>query len=211
MANDLIITGAKIHILAPYIDPAKCALYGSALEASRAMGELNTGLRVSHFMAQCAHETWGFRHLTESLFYTDATHLLHTFPHEIKSMADAAKLIAQGPGAIANRVYADRMGNGDEESGDGYKYRGRGFIGLTGKYEYRHVGQMIGMDLVDHPELLEDPVQAALAAAKYWLAEGCNSPADEDNCAGVTGKINPAMEGLADRQAWLVNCKKLWL
>ena len=202
------ITGSQINQLAPWVDPAKAALYGEALTS--AMGDINTPLRVRHFMAQCASETWGFRHLVESMFYTDAIHLLNTFPHKVASMFDARALIEKGPQAIANRVYADILGNGDEASGDGWKYRGRGFLQITGRYNYKQTAKQIGMDIANNPEMLENPVWAAQAAAKFWDYHSCNVWADEDDIQSVTARINPALAGLDDRRNWLMKCQKVW-
>jgi putative chitinase len=205
-----LIVGAQIHILAPYLDASTCAVYAAAMEQARVDGELNDNLRIRHFLAQCATETGGFRALEENLFYHDPAHLRAVFPHEISTVEDAAELIRSGRAAIANRVYGGRLGNGPEASGDGWKYRGRGFIQLTGRANYHSVGEDIGMDIESSPDLLDEPVVAAEAAAKYWVWRGCNIYADKDDVTGVRKLINPALEGLAEARTWLVKCEQIW-
>lgn len=204
------INGAQIKILSPYIKADRAEAVAKAISGCLEDGNINTPRRLAHFVAQCAQESWGFMHLTESLFYKDAVRLLHIFPSRIHSVTDARELIAAGPVAIANRVYAKKIGNGDEASGDGYKFRGRGFLQITGRYNYKTIGRQIGMDLEHHPEMLEDPNTAAIAAAKYWDFHACNHFADEDDLEAVTARINPALEGIDSRRAWLVKCEKIW-
>ncbi|CAB4122824.1 COG3179 Predicted chitinase [uncultured Caudovirales phage] len=203
------ITGANIKQLAPWIDPARGAILGQALTEN--LGDINTPLRVRHFVAQVATETWGFRKLVESMFYSDPVHLMNVFPREIHSISDARELIQEGQEAIANRVYASRLGNGDETSGDGWKYRGRGFIQLTGKYNYKQVGKQIAMDLVNKPEILELPDLAAEAAVRFWDFHSCNVYADDDDVEAVTARINPSLQGLDDRRNWLMKASKIWV
>jgi len=204
------INGVQIKILSPYIKPEKADVVAKAIASCLEDGKINTPKRLAHFVAQCAQETWGFLHLTEVLFYKDAVHLLNTFPSRIHNVPDARALIAAGPVAIGNRVYAGKIGNGDEASGDGYKFRGRGFLQITGRYNYKTIGRQIGMDLEHHPEMLEDPIIAAKAAAKYWDFHACNHFADEDDLEAVTARINPALEGIDGRRAWLVKCEQIW-
>ena len=206
----LQVTGDQLKTLAPYLDPAKCAILAEAITEALPEGNINTPRRLAHFMAQCAHETWGFKHLVESLFYTDAVHLLHTFPGHIVSLSDAKDLIQKGPEAIGNRIYANVLGNGDEDSGDGWRYRGRGFIQLTGKYNYKTVGRQTGAPLDRKPEILEDPKQAAISAAKFWDFHACNEHADSDDITSITHRINPSLDGFDDRRNWYMKTSKIW-
>jgi putative chitinase len=183
--------------------------YSSALDKCLAAGEINTPLRVAHFMAQAHTETGGLRRLVENLSYTSADRLDAMFS-AVHDHADAARLIAAGPEATANRVYASRYGNGDEASGDGWRYRGRGGLQLTFRDNYRTVGHAIGMDLEGHPELLEQPETAFLASAKYWAWKSINAFADRDDVVGVTRLINPALAGLDDRKVNLTRAKAIW-
>ncbi|MGP5481154.1 glycoside hydrolase family 19 protein, partial [Pseudomonas helleri] len=103
------------------------------------------------------------------------------------------------PEQIANNVYAGRMGN--SAPGDGWKYRGRGLIQLTGKTNYRRCGEALGLDLLTQPELLEKPQHACMAAAWFWGSNGLNSLADKGDIETITQRINGGLTGLADRQA----------
>lgn len=162
--------------------------------------EINTPGRESAFLAQTAHESGGFTQLSEDLDYS-AQGLLQTFPRYFTPQECAD--FARNPERIANRVYANRMGNGDEDSGEGYVFRGRGLIQITGLDNYRLCGQALGVDLVSNPELLVQPTYAALSAAWFWSSNGCNELADAGNFAGITRRINGGLRGQDDRLAWL--------
>ncbi|MBR9835470.1 MAG: glycoside hydrolase family 19 protein, partial [Alphaproteobacteria bacterium] len=110
-----------------------------------------------------------------------------------------------------NRVYADRMGNGSEESGDGYRYRGRGFIQLTGKDNYQKIGDRIGLDLVSNPDKVSQDVEIALrVAADFWDSRNLNKYADKDDIRAVTRRINGGYNGLEDRQKLLARARAIW-
>ena len=206
----LQITGYQLRSLAPYLDGTVAAQYAEALEAAREEGDLSTPTRIAMFMAECAEETNGFRRLEESLSYTNPQHLLAVFPKEVGNILDAEALVEKGAEAIGNRVYANRYGNGDEASGDGFRYRGRGFIQLTFKDNYKVVGDAVKMAIVTHPDLLSQPGPAAQVAASFWKSRGCNACADRNDFIGVTKLINPSLQGLADRQAWLNKTARIW-
>jgi putative chitinase len=167
-----------------------------------AMGlyEIDTPTREAYFLAQVAHESDGFRHLVENLNYSPAG-LLSTFPTHFT--AKEAVDYAHDPERIANRAYANRLGNGDEASGDGFLFRGRGLLMLTGRGSYRRAGGGIGVNLEPNPDLLLDPLHAALSAAWYWQRTGCNEFADAHNFEAITRKINGGLIGQAQRLAWL--------
>ena len=162
--------------------------------------EITTTAREAHFLAQVAHESGGFVHLVENLNYSPAV-LLSVFGKYFTP--EEAVEFAHDQEAIANRVYANRLGNGDEASGDGWTYRGRGLIQLTGKANVVRCGQAIGMNLTDAPELLETPVYAALSAAWFWAVKGCSELADRGDFLGITHRINGGEHGLSDRAQWL--------
>lgn len=198
------ITPERLRALAPRLTPAQSEAHADALEAARATGGLTTPARVRHFIAQVAHETGGFRALVENLNYRDPVQLDRLFS-KVAGLADARALIAKGPQAIANRVYAGRLGNGAEATGDGWTFRGRGYLQITGRDNYRRQG----LELT--PERLEIPAHAAMAAATYWHANGINRYADVDDTAGVTRLVNgPGMAGLDDRTAWVGRARKIW-
>jgi len=160
--------------------------------------EINTPYRIAGFLSQAAHESGGFKFVVENLNYSPAA--LRSvfgkyFPDEI-----TANAYARNPEKIANKVYANRMGNGDEASGEGFKYRGRGLIQLTGKDNYAACGNALGMDFINNPVLLEHPEAAALSAGWFWSTRHLNTYADEKDVIGMTKRVNGGTNGLDDRQ-----------
>lgn len=167
------------------------------LEAARRFG-FEAPVRMAMWIAQCAHESQGFTRLEENLNYSAAA-LRKTWPARFPSDA-IARRYARQPDRIANYVYANRMGNGDEKSGDGWSYRGRGLIQITGKANYRECSQVFGVDLIDQPELLATPRHAALSAGWFWHSRGLNQLADAGDFELVTERINGGLHGYADRK-----------
>lgn len=151
------------------------------------------------FLAQTSVESSGFTRLRENLRYTRPERLMAVFPRLVKDAADAAALVHGGPEAIANRVYA-RKDLGNVEPGDGWRYIGRGYIQITGRYNYAAAGKSLGLDLVGHPELLEQPGPAARASVWYWLTFVPRHAAQLGDARRVTLKINAAGEKLAERR-----------
>ena len=162
--------------------------------------QINTPLRLAHFLAQCGHESGGFRATQENLNYS-AKGLNGIFKKYFPTEASAVEY-ARKPQKIANKVYANRMGNGTEASGDGYKFRGRGYIQLTGKSNYTLFGKAIGEDICANPDLVSSKY-ALLSAAWFWSKNGLNTIADggsEDSVVtSVTKRVNGGTNGLADR------------
>jgi len=159
-------------------------------------------LRLAHFLAQAAHESGNFKFLKENLNYS-ADSLLKVFPKYFKDKATADKY-ARKPEMIANRVYASRMGNGDEASGDGYKFRGRGYIQLTGKDNYKAFSNFIGEDCVAKPDLVSDKyplVSAAWFFDKNNLWTLCDKGSGDDVVTAVTKRVNGGTHGLTERIA----------
>ena len=167
---------------------------------------ITTSLRVAHFLAQTAHESAGFTHFEENLNYSEAG-LENTFPKEFRTVRAAD--YARNPEKIANRVYANRMGNGDEASGDGWKFRGRGLIQLTGHENYEAFSKHSGKDAIQDPDLLSTVEGAAESAAWYWLERDINKPADEDEVVTVTKLINGGTLGLDERKQLLEIAKRV--
>jgi putative chitinase len=156
-------------------------------------------LRLTHFLAQCSHESSGFKRVYENLNYS-AEGLKSTFPDYFPD--DLSESYARNPIAIGNHVYANRMGNGDEASGDGYKFRGRGFVQLTGKSNYTEFSVFIGEDTVTNPDLVATKYPLASAAFffnKKKLWELCDQGATEDVVTRVTKGVNGGTKGLAER------------
>lgn len=185
-------------------------IHADALEAARRGSEIDTPRRLAHFMGQIYVETGGFTLVVESLRYKDPVHLDATFKKVI-GVADAQALIARGEQAIANRVYSNRLGNGSEASGDGWRYRGSGYKQLTGRANYRKYGEMLGIDIEADPEQAREPYSAARIAVAFWTVRGCSLPADLGDTEGVTRLINgPAMAGLPERRAATIRALGIW-
>lgn len=164
--------------------------------------QINTSLRLAHFLAQCGHESGGFRATQENLNYS-AKGLNSIFKKYFPTEASAVDY-ARKPQKIANKVYANRMGNGPEESGDGYKFRGRGYIQLTGKSNYTLFGTAIGEDICANPDLVSSKY-SLLSAAWFWSKNGLNTIADggptDSVVTSITKRVNGGTNGLADRIA----------
>ena len=160
--------------------------------------------RIAAFVAQVGHETGQLTRLTENLNYSpDALRM--TWPNRFD--ADLASAVARNPEQIANIAYGNRMGN--SASGDGWKYRGRGLIQITGKNNYRACGEALGLDLIAHPELLEKPQHACMSAAWFWATSGLNTLADAGKFDTITQRINGGQNGAADRQALYARALKV--
>lgn len=180
-------------------------LWSAALNPAMAKFEINTAARIAAFLAQTAHESSQFNRLTEGLSYKTAARLVAIFPKRFPSEASAAPYVAN-PEKLANRIYASRMGNGDEASGDGYRFRGRGLIQITGRSNYIDIGNALGLDLTAQPDLLIEPQWAAMSAAYYWFGHGLNALADDEtddndieDFTTITKKINGGTVGLKER------------
>lgn len=159
---------------------------------------ISTPMRQAMFLSQIAHESGGFRHVSENLNYS-ASALRRVFGKYFPT-DEMAYEYARKPEKIANRVYANRMGNGNEASGDGWKYRGRGLIQLTGKNNYLSFSLAADNNSLIDPGLLTEPEYAAMSAGWYWQDNGLNVLADTGDVRAVTRRINGGYNGLADRQ-----------
>ena len=148
------------------------------------------------FLAQTTHESNDYKRLEESFRYTPQR-LFDVFKKRVGSLENAKKLCLQGAEAIANFVYGGRLGNGQDE---GYKYRGRGIIQLTGKNNYRNYGKKINADLVNNPDLAKEPNNAIEIALLFWQEKGCGLLARQGDVKGVTKLINGGYNGLEDRK-----------
>lgn len=159
--------------------------------------EISTDLEIAGFIGQCQHESDNFKSLVENLNYS-AEGLMKTWPNRFPTR-DIALKYAKNPEAIANKVYADRLGNASEASRNGYKYRGRGLIQLTGLNAYKLVSNALNTDLVSAPELLEKPLYAALSAGWFWKSNNLNSYCNKKDWINLTKRINGGTIGLEDR------------
>ena len=182
--------------------------------------EINTPQRVAGFLSQTSHESGGYTMLTENLNYRAIT-LATLWPNRFavlgadkKPIKDngknvptvVANSIAGKPELIANLVYSSRMGNGPAESGEGWKFRGRGLKQLTGKDNYTRCGNALGVDLVENPDLLLEPMYAARSAGWFWKSNNLSSFADAGDIKGMTKKINGGLIGYEQRQALYDAC-----
>ena len=181
--------------------------------------------RIVAFTAQVGHESGHLTRLVENLNYS-ADGLANTWPSrfaepdgkggyikvqvagKVRSKPNTLALsVDRKPEQIANFAYGNRMGN--TAPGDGWKYRGRGLIQITGKNNYRACGEALGLDLMAHPELLEKPQHACMSAAWFWATNGLNTLADAGKFDAITRRINGGQNGTADRQALYVRALKV--
>jgi putative chitinase len=169
-----------------------------ALNTAMGKYQIVTPARMAAFLAQVGHESAQLTTVVENLNYS-ADALLRVWPSRFSPVQAADS--ARKPEKIANIAYASRMGNGAPASGDGWKYRGRGLIQISGKENYQKCGDALGLDLITSPELLEQPQYAAMSAGWFWAANGLNTLADPGDLQAVTRKINGGLNGYADRAA----------
>lgn len=220
-----LITAAQLRSFAP-----RCDAIGIAplLDQAFAEAAIDTSREIRHAMAHMHHESQGFTVWKENLNWKTPERL-DAFFASVKGKVDAANLIARGPRAIANRVYAGKGGNGDERSGDGWKYRGRTPIQLTLRSNYVAASEWTGLDLVGNPDLADDPAIACRIAAQWWRRNGLGDivavddgeiaidaieeriRANElDDCLQATRRINGGTNGRDDRIAQLLRAGKIW-
>jgi putative chitinase len=194
--SDFILSRAQLAQLLPgnpYLDH-----WYHALEQALPDYDINTPHRVAAFIAQCAHESGGFRALKENLNYRAVT-LRKVFPKYFPN-DEIANQYAGKQEMIANRVYGGRMGNGPEETGDGYRYCGRGLIQLTGKINYQNFADSIETPVEDLPEYLATFEGAVQSACWFWEANNLNQYADSGDILTMTKRINGGTIGLEDRK-----------
>ncbi|MBB4820920.1 putative chitinase [Pseudomonas alcaligenes] len=188
----------------------QAGVFVSAINRAAARFNITSPVRLAAFLAQVGHESGELTRLVENLNYS-AQALANTWPARfaedpqarVKTPNGLALRLQRQPEAIANAVYGGRMGNGPAASGDGWCFRGRGLIQLTGRANYSAAGADLGVDLVAHPELLEQPEHAAMAAAWFWGSCGLNELADRGDFERITRRINGGLNGLEDR-------KRIW-
>jgi len=180
----------RVARLTPYVEPLNVV--------GQHFGLFQNPKRMAAFLAQIAHESGGFNFVQEGLNYS-AQGLMKTWPRRFPTLA-SAQPYARNPEKIANKVYANRMGNGPESSGDGFKFRGRGLIQLTGRDNYTRFARSIGRTLDQTVAYLETPEGAVASAGWFWDTNKLNVYADKDDFIGLTRRINGGTIGLADRK-----------
>jgi putative chitinase len=181
------------HLKKMHIDP----VWVDALNETFQRFDISTPVRQASFIGQCGHECANFKVLEENLNYRAET-LMKLWKSRFPTI-EVANEYARNPKKIANKVYASRMGNRDEASGDGYRFRGRGCIQLTGHANYFHAGQACGEDFVMQPDLVATPKYAAMTAGWFWNTHKLNQFADRQDFTLMTKKINGGTIGLDDR------------
>lgn len=198
-------TADRLLALCPQPTSDRIAKLSETLDDRAEEFGVTTHLRRAHFIAQVAHESGGFKRLSENLNYSESR-IIEIFPR----LKARAKELANQPEKLANAAYADRLGNGDEASGDGWRYRGQGWIQLTGRDNYRDIGASLGADLVGSPSKASEPVTATLIALTFWRGRRCNDAADDDDVARVTRLINGGLNGFEDRQRLTREAKRIF-
>lgn len=189
-----------LKAICPKAKPVILAAFDHADEVF-AKYEISTVRRQAHFLAQLLHESACLRAWEESLYYRDATRLVSVWPKRFPTPAAAAPYV-RNPEALANYVYGGRMGN--TAPGDGWKYRGRGLIQLTGRYNYEKYALLTGIPLAAQPELAASAAHALEIAACFWTQNRLNELADTDLIVKITRAINGGEHGLQSRRSLLV-------
>jgi putative chitinase len=214
------MTPTIAHLTAAGVSKELAERWLPHVQSALARFDINTERQVAAWIAQCAHESAGFKLLTENLNYSADTMAVvwptrfavqepdPKRPGKTRAKKDAkgknipnkfALALHRQPEAIANTVYANRMGNGNIESGDGWRHRGMGLKQLTGKDNQKRCGDALGMDFIRNPELLLTPEGASLSAAWFWSVNKCGPIADSGDFVALTKKINGGTIGLEDR------------
>lgn len=193
-----LFTKEQLYLINSNLNKSDCDYYYDALNEVMQEYKIDTKLRICHFLAQILHESGHLRYKSENLNYS-AKALRSVFPKYFKTDEIAAQY-ARKPEKIANRVYANRMGNGDEASGDGWRMRGRGLIQLTGRSNYKTCGEALGIDLLKLPDLIiSDPKICVKTACWFWSSKKLNDLADNDDIKTITKRINGGFNGLDER------------
>jgi putative chitinase len=193
-----MVTVAQLQRIFPKAKAANLTAFCDEINEAAVEFEIDSPRRLAAFLAQCAHESGLFAHVRENLNYS-AQGLRGIWPKRFPTLA-AAQPYHRNPQKIANKVYADRMGNGSEATGDGWSYRGRGLIQLTGKSNYIACSAGLEYDVVADPDYLETTEGAARSAAWYWYSRNLNKWADLGDIKTMTKLINGGYIGLEERE-----------
>lgn len=218
MPSPELLTGAQLQkVCATAKGRAACLAYLAPLNKAMAERGITTPQRVAMFLAQIAHESQDFTRVSENLYYTDPRSVVLLFrsgfdlnkngrvdPEEI----EFAKAYIRAPEKIANRAYANRFGNGDEASGDGWRYRGAGLKQLTFKANHAEFGRTVGLAVEQVPAYLRTPDGAAQSAAWFWHTNGLNALADKGLFEAITKKINGGLTGQPARLEYLERARR---
>jgi len=200
-----------IDILKKVVPKADPGLWVDVLNSAMDRFGINTANRAAAFLAQVAHESGEFKVLEENLNYS-AQRLTQVWPKRFPTL-EKAQEYEKNPQKLANYIYADRLGNGNEASGDGWKFRGRGLIQLTGRTNYTQTGKALGTDLASNPDPVKQPQYASLTAAYFWKSNGLNELADtptNEKFTEITKRINGGTVGLEEREAYWAKAREVF-
>jgi len=186
------------ELLRTVTTPELADMWAESLDETCERFAIDSPFRIAGFISNVAHESAGFKFVKENLNYSAAS-LMRVWSSRFPTV-EIAQRYAMQPEKIANRAYADRMGNGDEASGDGWKYIGRGLIQLTGKNNYVAYSLACDNEALQHPEIVEQPKYAAESAGWFWSVNRLNQLADAQDITGMCRRINGGLNGLDDRQ-----------
>lgn len=197
-----MITLAQLTELYPRARDGYLSVFASRSQALfQEFGISQTRNRLHFFLAQIGHESGGLSIVEENMNYR-AERMMQVWPSRFPTLA-SAQPYAHNPEKLGNFVYGNRLGNGPPASGDGFRYRGRGFIQITGKDGYKQVGDRAGLDLVANPDSAATPNEALRVACAFWRWKDLNTLCDTGDFTKVTKRINGGTVGMADRLAWL--------
>jgi putative chitinase len=186
-----MVSGEQLQRI--HIDPSLATVFNETFQK----WGIETPLQQAAFIGQCGHECGNFRILEENLNYS-ADRLMKIWPKRFTSL-ETAQPYNRNPRKIANKVYSNRMGNRDEASDDGWRFRGSGWLQLTGHDNFYHAGKACGVDFVMSPDLVRTPQYAAMTAGWFWSTHKCNEVAQNQDWTKLTKIINGGNLGLSDR------------
>lgn len=201
-----LITAEALRRFAPACDAAATA---RALSDAAAEFGIDTPERVVQWLGQLHHESGGFTRLEENLYYSPER-LMAVWPRRFPTRAEALAC-SRNAVALAEKVYGGRQDLGNSYVGDGYRFRGRGYMMITGRANYRDLGEKLGLDLLDEPDLLTTPRHAARAAGLFWRDRGLNAAADRGDTGAITRAINGGSQGAAGRAMQVSRARTIFL
>jgi putative chitinase len=177
------------QLIAAGASPTQARTFVDPLNAAMDRFDIVTAPRIAAFLGQCMVESGYLVHTEEGLYYRDAGRLAQIFPGNFRTAAEAAPY-AKNPAKLGARIYADRLGNGDEASGDGWRYRGRGLLQMTGRANYVDAASALARPYVEQPQLVAQPEDACLTAAWFWHVHKLNALAEAGALDAITRAIN---------------------
>lgn len=177
------------QLIAAGVGPTQAASFVNPFNAACDRFDITTSRRIAAFLGQCMVESGNLVHTEENLYYSNPARIAAIFPREFP-VASVAGEYAKNPAKLGASIYANRLGNGDEASGDGYRYRGRGLLQITGRARYAAASAALGCNYLESPDLVSSPVDACLTAAWYWDSIKANALADAGAIDAITKAVN---------------------